>query len=402
MFSPARAQYNGGTASDPERGRSAIAIELCTAVVPGTRFLVQLADQTGGVDMLRKKVLVRVLAGAVLMSGAWGRGVVTAGEAKVLPDDPAVAAPAPAPAEDPAEALKGFKGFLVGELLKAGDEGLVMLVRAATLVEGSTARNPGILLGKETTIEFATEKDAKGRTGPIPWLVKAARRVGKMPVMAFGGLGGDAVVIMDMPRGGEGGQGNAGVVTARAMTMRVNGAEIQLGGGDEEGDEPKRKPQGPTLTARVQAGDDGKLVVDRLMPGSAPGHTWAAMPKLRFAEGGGGVGRVHLGGEAVEVEAVEGMARAAAERARLQALRAQQQAIMAQIGALSQQLKTLKLQLANGGELPPEAAARLERQAAHLWAQIAKQKERLAQLQAQEGAVAKPVPPKRGPDDTDF
>lgn len=491
---------------DRQIGQFAVETELCTAVVQGTRFIVQLDDPTGGADMLRKKVLVRVLAGAVLVSGAWGQDVVTAGEAKVLPGGPAVAVPAPAPAEDPAEALKGFKGFLVGELLKAGDEGLVMLVRAATLVEGSTAKNPGILLGKETAIEFATEKDAKGKTGPIPWLVKAAKKVGKMPAMAFGGLGGDAVVIMDVGRDGENAGGNVVRATARAMTMHINGNRIQLGGGgDEEDAEPKPEPKGPVLTVRVKAAADGKLVVDRLMPGSAPGHTWAAMPQLRFTEGAqaGGVGPINIiRGDNIAIEAVEGIARAAAGNAELQRLRAQQKVAQAQVEAftqhvamlkkqlgradgqappehvarlraqmaeaearleaakaqldrlqaqaaqqeqlaqerrqvilrrvevagregmaandelmrrrvqqevakaqmrdLTQQLKILKLQLANGGELPPEAAARLERQAAHLWAQIAKQKERLAQLEAQEVDAVKPALPKRGPNDTDF
>ena len=359
--------------------------------------------------MLRRKVLVRVLAGALLVSGAWCQDAVTAGEAKALPGDPAVAALAPEEAEDPAEALKGFKGFLVGELLKTSDEGLVMLVRAATLVEGSTAKNPGLLLGKETAIEFATEKDAQGNERPVPWLVTAAKRVGKMPIMAFGGLGGDAVVIMNMPQGGEGALGNAVHMTARTMTMRVNGNRIQIGGGgDEEGAEPKPEPKGPILTVRVNAGDDGKLVVDRLMPGSTPGHTWAAMPKLRFAEGDpdAAVGRVEIDGGDVVIEKIGGLARAAARDAQLQRLRAQRRAVEAEAKALGLVLKNLKLQLGKGGEMPPRDAARMERQAAQLWAQMLQHKERLAQLKAQEAKLehdgAKPAPPKRGPNDTDF
>ena len=341
--------------------------------------------------MLRRQVLVRVLAGAVLVSGAWGQDVVTAGEAKALRDRPAAAAaekPEPEAKPDLVEALKGFKGFLVGELVKTGDEGIVLLVRAVTLVEGSQAANPGVLLGLEAPVQFATEKDDEGNDRPDPGLVKTAKRLQQMPPVAFGGLGGNAVVVMDMGQPGQ--QAAAVTGTAHLRSMRINGAEIELGG-DPEQEEPDRKPKGPTITARVRADEDGKLVMDRVMPGSTPGHTWAAMPRLRFA------------GPDEPDDALLG-------------LHAHQQALKAQLKALARQQAVLKKQAAREDGVPEEHAARLHEHQARIHAQLdavqkqmamlrdaaARRKQMVAEQKRRKAEAARQKPPARKPDGTDF
>jgi len=181
-------------------------------------------------------------------------------------------------ADELREALAGFRGFLVGQLVATNDEGLVLRVQAVTLVEGCTAKNPGILLGTEAPVQFATEKGEDGKERPAKWLVDTAKQLHKLPAIAFGGFGGeDAVITMNV-----GGGGNAATtavaVTTQRMTMRIDGAEVQ----PDAKDDAKGKPKGPTITGRVQADEKGALVLDRVVPGSAPGATWTAIPRLQM------------------------------------------------------------------------------------------------------------------------
>ncbi len=242
--------------------------------------------------MLRTHALVRILAGAVLVSGAWGQDVVRAGEEKKVA--PAKAAAQPKPKKDDAaeakakelkEALKGFKGFLVGRVVGKNDTGVTLEVTAVTLVEGCTAKNPGILLGKATPVKFATEKDDEGKERPVKWLADAVARIEQMQAFAFGGLGGNnAVVVIDVGKGGNAKAfGGAVKMMTRTMTMRINGQKIKIGGGDDdEGKDDDAK--GPLATARVLSDEEGNLVMDRVMPGGQPYAAWDAMPRVRFAD----------------------------------------------------------------------------------------------------------------------
>jgi ferric-dicitrate binding protein FerR (iron transport regulator) len=267
---------------DGQAGQFAVETDLCTATVKGTRFIVQLDDQEGELPMLRRQALVRVLAGVVLVSGAWGEDVLRAAEEKrIVPAAEPQAAPAAK--EDDAEALKaalkGFRGYLVGQVIERTDTGMVLLVRSVTLVEGCTAEKPGLVLGRETPVRYATEKGEDGKERPVQELVDAVRHIERMPAFAFGGMGGaNAVVIMDADGGGD--PGNAVKMMTRTMTMRINGQEIRIGG--EDGDGQKPEPKGPLATARILADEQGNLVMDRVMPGGQAYATWDGMPKLRF------------------------------------------------------------------------------------------------------------------------
>ena len=102
--------------------------------------------------MNRRQVWVAVVASVVLACGAWMPNLALAAEAP----EPAKA-PAPKP-EEVQEAVKGFRGFLVGHVVSHNDTGIVLKVKAVTLIEGCQAKNPGILLGLETPVKLATEK----------------------------------------------------------------------------------------------------------------------------------------------------------------------------------------------------------------------------------------------------
>jgi len=271
---------------DSGSGHFAVETDLCTASVKGTRFIVRLDEPKGDTPMLNRQAFVKVFAGAVLVSGAWGQDVLRAAEEKrIAPAAEAPAAPEKKDAEDAAAArkaaLKGFRGFIVGHVVDKSDTGVTFKVKAITLLEGCTAEKPGILLGQKTPIVYVTEKDEQGNEVPAKRLADAVAHIEKMPAIAFGGMGGgNAVVVM-----GGGDEGMAlpfvGGVATTTMTMRIDGAEIQIGGGKNPQDPDARKP---AATARVQADEEGNLIVDRIMPGGQTYAAWDAMPMLRFAK----------------------------------------------------------------------------------------------------------------------
>jgi len=164
----------------------------------------------------------------------------------------------------------------------------VLFVRAVALVEGNAAPNPGVLIAREAPIAYALKKDAKGEKRPDAVLAKTVAKLQITPAFQLGGAAG-TTVVMDVAQCGiaVASGGNVGAATT-GVTMRIRGMDIIT---DDDGDEPDREPKGPLVTARVRAGDDGKLVMDRVMTGSAMAATWGAMPKLQVAPGGEAIPR---------------------------------------------------------------------------------------------------------------
>ncbi|MBM4034478.1 MAG: FecR domain-containing protein [Planctomycetes bacterium] len=82
----------GGVACkvDSQAGTFAVRTDAGTASVAGTEFCVQLIEDDAASG---KRVLVRVAAGAVTVSGAWGESRLAAGEERVFPEK----APEPEP-----------------------------------------------------------------------------------------------------------------------------------------------------------------------------------------------------------------------------------------------------------------------------------------------------------------
>lgn len=203
--------------------------------------------------------------------------------AAVHTQDAAAAEKPPAPViegEALRAAMKGFRGFLVGEVVEKKQTGIILHVRAITLIKGCTAKNPSAALGKDAPVQYAVEKDEKGEPRPIPSLVRAVEHIGKLPVVAFGGPGHNATVTV-----GAGGKGRAVRAMTQRITMRVGGQKIQFGGneGEHEVEEPE-EPRGPLATTRVQADEEGNLVMDRVMPGAQAAATWNGMPKFQVTE----------------------------------------------------------------------------------------------------------------------
>jgi hypothetical protein len=208
-----------------------------------------------------------------------------------------------------------FKGFLAGEIVSASDTGLVLKIKSVTMVEGSQAANPGVLLGRDVPIQFAMEKDKDGQEKPAKWLADAVKAIQKSKWLGrFGALGTPGeMIITDAGAGGQaggamvvmqgtgvavtaGGQGGQGVpqVQGKISIGGPDGAQIEVPlpgvgpGDDEDAGRPGDKGQKqeakdvPRLLVRVQADDKGTLVLDRVMPGAPTGHDWRAIPKVRL------------------------------------------------------------------------------------------------------------------------
>ena len=71
--------------ADRDVGTFAVRTEVGTVSVTGTQFAVGIIERTGDQDMFDKRMVVRVIAGAVLVSGAWGQTTVRAGQTATVP-----------------------------------------------------------------------------------------------------------------------------------------------------------------------------------------------------------------------------------------------------------------------------------------------------------------------------
>jgi ferric-dicitrate binding protein FerR (iron transport regulator) len=69
---------------DRNIGTFTVRTEVGTVSVKGTRFTVRILESEGDEQMVTKQMVVKVLVGAVIVSGAWGSTAMLAGEEKVV------------------------------------------------------------------------------------------------------------------------------------------------------------------------------------------------------------------------------------------------------------------------------------------------------------------------------
>jgi len=76
----------GGVACDVDSkvGTFVVRADLGTVSVRGTRFVVRIVEVKGGEEMVAKKLFVKVAAGLVLVSGAWGERALAAGQERMF------------------------------------------------------------------------------------------------------------------------------------------------------------------------------------------------------------------------------------------------------------------------------------------------------------------------------
>jgi hypothetical protein len=90
-------------------GSFTVRTAIGTVSVAGTQFQVRVFDNEGDGEMLSKKMLVRVVVGAVLVGGAWGVVQLSAGEQQAFAQ------------EKEKNPLEGKKGKVVGTVVKKAD-----------------------------------------------------------------------------------------------------------------------------------------------------------------------------------------------------------------------------------------------------------------------------------------
>ena len=69
---------------DPSVGTFAVRTEVGTVSVTGTKFTVQILEHEGDEEMVPKRMAVKVLVGAVVLSGAWGSLPMQTGQEKIV------------------------------------------------------------------------------------------------------------------------------------------------------------------------------------------------------------------------------------------------------------------------------------------------------------------------------
>jgi hypothetical protein len=157
------------------RGSFAVETEAGEVSVKGTEFSVRIVPGQGGGAMTGKQMLVRVMMGAVLVSGAWGQATLQAGEEGEFPRRRAETPDRPAiPA-----GLAGFRGYLIGAIASMGNKGVTLEVANAKALAGSRAENPQAAVGKKLPIHYKAHGNREGGYTPSKELMERIARLRK-------------------------------------------------------------------------------------------------------------------------------------------------------------------------------------------------------------------------------
>ncbi|MFP4056877.1 MAG: FecR domain-containing protein [Candidatus Brocadiia bacterium] len=177
----------GGAACQVDRqaGQFAVRTPVGTVEVTGTEFTVRIVESEGGAEMLSKRLIVHVLTGTVLVTGAWGELALGEGERRKLPEERRAGAPEPeaqearqAKAVLPAEAA-GFRGYLIGNILEVDSKGCLLEVASARPLDASKAPNPDVLVGKKLRTVYIAFRGPDGRYHSSQWLHRVAHQLYK-------------------------------------------------------------------------------------------------------------------------------------------------------------------------------------------------------------------------------
>lgn len=105
----------------PGIGKFAVQTPVGQVSVVGTQFQVRVFDDKGEGKVIDKRMMVRVLVGAVLVSGAWGTIQLGGGEQHVFGQDKKEVKKETKKEEKAKDPLEGKKGTTVGQLVAKGE-----------------------------------------------------------------------------------------------------------------------------------------------------------------------------------------------------------------------------------------------------------------------------------------
>jgi len=151
-------------------GTFRVRTDLGRVDVTGTEFSVELVQEEGE----EMRMLVKVLVGSVLVVSASGQRYALAegDDERIVPDRPVARQKyTPLP-----EGIQYFKGYIVGDIVLVDDRGVVLKVKSIKAQEGSRAKNPSSMVGRNVRVLFIAFKGADGKYHPGKWLVRAVRK----------------------------------------------------------------------------------------------------------------------------------------------------------------------------------------------------------------------------------
>ena len=154
-----------------ERGTFEVRSDIGVVSVSGTQFSVSILEEEGGTDMSAKRMMVKVMAGAVLVAGTWGQRALYAGDEATVPDAGPLAAVA---ARDAAEeglpdGLKGFSGQVRGVVTAKGDRNTFdfKVGRLLRTWKNNKAENPELIVGRTVLVAPRWAKGEDGKWRPV-------------------------------------------------------------------------------------------------------------------------------------------------------------------------------------------------------------------------------------------
>jgi len=157
---------------DRDAGTFDVGTDAGTVSVTGTRFIVKyfnekesnkslhVNSEKGEKDMNAKRIFVKVLAGAVLVSGAWGSMPLTAGEEGVMPRETRETEKPSLP-----KSLYGFSGMVQGAVVSKGD-GHTFTFKMKKLLRvwrDNKASNPAAIVGRTVHVGSRWVKNKRGK-----------------------------------------------------------------------------------------------------------------------------------------------------------------------------------------------------------------------------------------------
>ena len=120
--------------------------------------------------MSAKRMLVKVMAGAVLVASAWGQRTLYAGDEATIPDAPKAAAlgERDVAKEELPDGLKGFSGQVRGVVTAKGDANIFQFKvgRLLRTWKNNKAENPQLIVGRTVPVGPRWTKGENGKWRP--------------------------------------------------------------------------------------------------------------------------------------------------------------------------------------------------------------------------------------------
>ena len=143
---------------DSDQGTFCVGTGAGSVRVTGTRFIAALIQEQGEQNMNAKRMFVKVVAGAVLVTGTWGSMSLSAGEEATVPERKKDAEQRGLP-----RSLYGFSGMVSGIVASKGDGHIRLTVGELLRVwKGNKASNARSIIGRTVDVGPRMVRNERG------------------------------------------------------------------------------------------------------------------------------------------------------------------------------------------------------------------------------------------------